>query len=206
MLPDWLRESKRFRAPVDGWILCPTDAKIYDSMMPALRKWCPPSALKGGSFDKGWNGARNILSFACGSSLSFKTYQQDPSTLGGAELKFVGYDEPPPQGHREESRMRLMGGGFEMFAMTPLKSNTGYVRRVIWKQRESPDITVVKGSIHDNPTLDPKMIEAALGDMSDLWRRAREFGDFVDVGGLIYPEFERCVTPKPFDPQVRPVP
>jgi hypothetical protein len=94
-------------------------------MMPALRKWCPPSALKGGSFDKGWNGARNILSFACGSSLSFKTYQQDPSTLGGAELKFVGYDEPPPQGHREESRMRLMGGGFEMFAMTPAEEQHG---------------------------------------------------------------------------------
>jgi phage terminase large subunit-like protein len=113
----------------------------------------PAERVEGRQFDKGWNGARNILSFACGSSLSFKTYQQDPSTLGGAELKFVGYDEPPPQGHREESRMRLMGGGFEMFAMTPLKSNTGYVRRVIWKQRESPDITVVKGSIHDNPTL-----------------------------------------------------
>jgi hypothetical protein len=36
--------------------------------------------------------------------------------------------------------------------------------------------------------------------MSDLWRRAREFGDFVDVGGLIYPDFERCVQEKPFDP------
>jgi hypothetical protein len=45
------------------------------------------------------------------------------------------------------------------------------------------------------------MIEAALGDMSDLWRRAREFGDFVDVGGLIYPEFERCVVPKPPEPR-----
>lgn len=192
-LPEWLQSSKRFDAPLDGWILCPTDDKIYDSMMPALKKWCPPGALKGGNFDKAWNGARNILTFACGSTLAFKTYKQDPSTLGGAELRFVGYDEPPPKEHREESRMRLMGGGFEMFAMTPLKSNTGYVRRVIWKKRESPNITVVKGSIHDNPTLDKVMIQEALGDMSDLWRKAREFGDFVDVGGLIYPDFERCV-------------
>ena len=200
-LPGWLAKSKRYEAPVDGWIICPTDDKIYDSMMPALRKWCPQGALKGGNFDKGWNGARNILSFKNGSTLSFKTYKQDPSTLGGAELRFVGYDEPPPQTHREEARMRLMGGGFEMFAMTPLKTNTGYVRRVIWKQREAPNITVVKGSIHDNPTLDPAMIGEALGDMSDLWRRAREFGDFVDVGGLIYPEFERCVVDEPWRPE-----
>lgn len=197
-LPPWLSRSKRFDAPLDGWIVCPTDDKIYDSMMPALRKWCPQGALKGGNFDKGWNGARNILSFKNGSTLSFKTYKQDPSTLGGAELRFVGYDEPPPQTHREEARMRLMGGGFEMFAMTPLKTNTGYVKRVIWKKRESPSITVVKGSIHDNPTLDRQMIEEALGDMSDLWRKAREFGDFVDVGGLIYPDFERSVVKAPW--------
>jgi hypothetical protein len=28
---------------------------------------------------------------------------------------------------------------------------------------------------------------------SDLWRQAREFGDFVDIGGLIYADFERAV-------------
>jgi hypothetical protein len=198
VLPGWLAEGKRFDAPLDGWILCPTDDKIYDSMMPALRKWCPQGLLKGGDFNKGWNGQRNILSFKNGSTLAFKTYKQEPSTLGGAELRFIGYDEPPPQTHREEARMRLMGGGFEMFAMTPLKTNTGYVKRVIWKRREAPNITVVKGSIHDNPTLDPEMIAEALGDMTDLWRRAREFGDFIDVGGLIYPEFEACVVDKPW--------
>lgn len=197
-LPGWLGVSKRYVPPVDGWIVCPTDDKIYDSMMPALRKWTPKGSLKGGDFNKAWNGARNILSFANGSTLAFKTYKQDPSTLGGAELRFVGYDEPPPKEHREESRMRLMGGGFEMFAMTPLKANTGYVKRAIWKQREAAHITVVKGSIHDNPTLDQRMIADALGDMTDLWRRAREFGDFVDVGGLIYPEFERCVVKEPW--------
>jgi hypothetical protein len=31
-----------------------------------------------------------------------------------------------------------------------------------------------------------------------MWRRAREFGDFVDVGGLIYPDFERCVVREPW--------
>jgi hypothetical protein len=95
--------------------------------------------------------------------------------------------------------MRLADyGGFEMFAMTPLKANTGYVRREIWKKRESPDITVVKGSIYDNQTLDRKTVDRVLGALTDLWRQAREFGDFVAVGGNIYPDFERCVAANQF--------
>jgi phage terminase large subunit-like protein len=102
-----------------------------------------------------------MLSFANGSTATFKTYKQDPSTLGGARLHWVAYDEPPPKKHREEGRMRLVRyGGHEMFAMTPLDTNTAYVRRSIWKRREDPDITVVRGSIHDNPTLDKATVAA----------------------------------------------
>jgi hypothetical protein len=90
-------------------------------------------------------------------------------------------------------------GGFEMFAMTPLDTNTGYVRRSIYKKRESPDITVVQGSVHENPTLDKATVQRAIGSTSDIYRAAREFGTFVNVGGLIYPEFERCVNKEPFD-------
>jgi hypothetical protein len=157
-------------------------------------KWCPPSELQGGSWGKAFKGDTNLLRFKCGSTIQFKTYKQDPSTLGGAGLHWVGYDEPPPKKHREECMWRLGDfGGFEMFAMTPLDTNTGYVRREIYKKRESPDITVVQGSVHDNPTLDKATVARAIGSTSDIYRAAREFGTFVNVGGLIYPEFERCV-------------
>jgi hypothetical protein len=43
-----------------------------------------------------------------------------------------------------------------MFAMTPLKANTGWIKREIWRKRESPDITVAKWSIHDNKALSKK--------------------------------------------------
>jgi hypothetical protein len=203
LLPDLLRRTRRFPPPVDGWILVPTEDKIFDSFQPAFEEWCPPSAFKGGSWGKSFNGTRMELRFVNGSSITFKTYKQDPSTLGGARLHFVGYDEPPPKKHREESRMRTVRyGGYEMFAMTPLDTNTAYVRRAIWKQREAPNITVVRASIHDNPTLDRETVSDALGDLSDIWRRAREFGEFVDVGGLIYPDWERCLAPAPWSPDV----
>lgn len=201
-LPPLFQESKRFDAPTKGWIMVPTEAKIEDSFRPVFEKWCPPDQFLGGSWGKAYNGATFTLRFKCGSTIAFKTYKQDASTLGGAALHWVGYDEPPPKKHREEGMWRLGDhGGFEMFAMTPLDTNTGYVRREIYKKRESPDITVVSGSVHDNPTLDKATVARAIGVTSDIYRRAREFGEFVDVGGLIYPDFERCVTKAPFSPE-----
>ena len=199
-LPERLRQFKRFDRPSHGWLLCPTEDKIYDSLKPAIEKWCPAHCFKGGAWGKAFNGERMLLTFANGSTVSFKTYKQDPSTLGGADLDWVGYDEPPPMAHREEAMTRLAGEGlkWEAFAMTPLDTNVAYARREIWKKRESPDITVVRGSMHDNPTLSKKAVEHILSSYhSDLWRRAREFGDFVDVGGVIYEDFERAVIDLP---------
>jgi phage terminase large subunit-like protein len=198
-LPERLRPFKRFEAPTVGWLLAPTEDKIFDSLKPAFERWTGPEFFRGGSWGKAFNGERMMLSFANGSTIAFKTYKQDPSTLGGASLHFVGYDEPPPREHREECLTRLADhDGFELFAMTPLNTNTGWVRREIFKKRESPDITVVRGSMHDNPTLSKTAVARILGTYhNDLWRRAREFGDFVDVGGIIYEEFERCVVEAP---------
>lgn len=193
-LPERLRGLKRFEV-AHGWIVCPTTDKIYDSLIPAFRKWTPAGQLVGGGWDRAWSKERRQLSFANGSQISFKTYEQDASTLGGAALHFVGYDEPPPREHREECLTRLLDhGGYEMFAMTPLKTNTGWVRRDIFKQREAPHITVIRASMHDNPLLDEETKQIALASYAnDAWRAAREFGDFVDVGGLIYSGFERAV-------------
>lgn len=198
-LPERLRGFKRFDAPTAGWLLAPTEDKIFDSLKPAFERWCGPGFFKGGSWGKAFNGERMMLSFANGSTVAFKTYKQDPSTLGGASLHFVGYDEPPPREHREECLTRLADhDGFELFAMTPLNTNTGWVRREIFKKRESPDITVVRGSMHDNPMLSKTAVARILATYhNDLWRRAREFGDFVDVGGIIYEDFERCVIEPP---------
>lgn len=203
-LPGWLRGAKRFDAPSHGWVLCPTEDKIFDSLKPAFERWCPSSAFVGGSWGRAFNGGRMLLSFECGSTLGFKTYKQDASTLGGASLHFVGYDEPPPVGHREEGMTRLIDhGGFELFAMTPVNVNTSWIRREIYRKREAAHITVVSGSMHDNPTLDEAQKQLVLASYkSDLVRRAREFGEFLDIGGLVYPDFERCLVDRPLSQDV----
>lgn len=198
-LPPHLRPSKRYAAPTQGWVLCPTEDKIFDTFKPAFERWTPPGAFKGGNWGKAFNGARMELTFKNESTIAFKTYKQDPSTLGSASLHFVGYDEPPPKTHRSECKMRLVDKkGFEMFAMTPIRANTSWIRRDLWRKREAPNLTVVKASIHDNPFLDAEAIEEALGVHSELERKAREYGDFMDLGGMIFPDFDRCVAEKSF--------
>lgn len=201
-LPRRLRQFKRFHGPVHGRLVCPSYALVDQNMIPTFRDWTPRERLKGGGFDKAWNSQSKVLTFANGSFIDFLTYETDLDKFGGVRRHFVGYDEPPPRPIRDEGLGRIMRyGGFEMFAFTPLKANTGWLRREIYKKREDPDITLVRGSVYDNTALDGGAREYFLANLpNDLWRRARELGDFVDVGGLIYPDFERCVLAEGLDP------
>lgn len=198
LVPEHLLSAVCFpeKQATHGWALCPTEDKVFDSMLPALKKWCPPSALKGGGWARAFNGERMQLTFRNNSTLTFKTYMMDSDRLGGATLDFVWFDEPPPRAHRDEAATRLLAtNGPELYTMTPLKSNTGWIRREIWRKRESPDITVCKWSMRDNPYLHPGAIDRILASYKDdIWRQAREFGDFMSEAGLVYAGLERCVV------------
>lgn len=207
-VPDWMLEFKRWepgvntiREGVYGRVVCPTFDSLHSVMIPAFRDWVPKHALKGGKWGAGsFNKQLGLLEFANGSLLDFKTYQQEPQSMAGAALHFVGYDEPPPWEVRRECRVRLTDfSGFEMFAMTPLNVNTSWIRREIYRKREHPDITVIRGSIWDNKALKKADVQRTLDAQTDVWRRAVEFGDFVDIGGLAYPDFERSVVAAPYE-------
>lgn len=204
-VPDWLLPAKIWypgentvRKGTAARIVVPTFDALHSVVIPAFMEWTPRAALKGGSWGKAFNKQLAILHFENGSFIDFKTYQQEPQAMAGAALHMVGYDEPPPWDVRRECRVRLTDfGGFEMFAMTPLNVNTSWVRKEIWRKREHPDITVIKGSIWDNPLLDKTEVERTLSQQTEVWRRAVEFGDFIDLGGLVYPDFERAVCDRP---------
>ena len=207
-VPDWMLPFKRWEPGVNttrsgtyGRVVCPTFDSLHSVMIPAFREWCPQRALKGGKWGAGsFNKQLGLLQFENGSLLDFKTYQQEPQSMAGAALHFVGYDEPPPWEVRRECRVRLTDfSGFEMFAMTPLNVNTSWIRREIYRKREHPDITVIRGSIWDNKALKKVDVQRTLDAQTDVWRRAVEFGDFVDIGGLAYPDFERCVKKTPYE-------
>ena len=201
-------QSLRFvkHMPTRGRIVGPDlQSWMHGVLIPELRKWCPPRVLKHGSFDKAWNKVERVLSFANGSWIQVMTYEMDVDKFGGAALDWVWFDEPPPEEIYDECKMRIgTPNGLRMFfTLTPLNmegSNAAFVYREIWKQREAPQVTVVRGSIHDNPHLLPEEVDAVLEgrDPDDPRRRAREYGDFGFWGGLVYPGgFEDNLCPVP---------
>ena len=91
--------------------------------------------------------------------------------------------------------------------MTPVNmkgGGIGWIYRDIWKQREAPHVTVVKGSGYDNPAIDPKALAYMLAQFPEEERQAREKGDFVHMGGMVYNGgFEGCLVPPLSPDQLR---
>jgi hypothetical protein len=201
MLPSHLRAYKFCpEGPVRGRLLVPTEDSFEEYMRPTLQRWCPKALYEGGSWEKAWSKQHWILRFQDGGALSIYTYGTEPSSMPGTPLHYVGYDEPPPEAHRKECLARLMDyDGREFFALTPVNlkgGGIGWLYRKVWKRREAPDVTVVKASPHDNPMLSKEVVERILAEFPEEERPAREFGDFLHLGGMVYQGgFEACLVP-----------
>lgn len=195
MLPDRLKPFKRPRdarhGPVTGRYLLPSQKTILTIVMPEFKKWCPPAILKGQSWAKAYSTQHNIINFEDGGRLEFYTYEQDPAVMVGASLDYVIYDEPPPEGHFHENVIRTTDrAGCHRFGMTPVNmkgGGIGWIKREILDKKDDPHITVVRATIHDNPLLSPDEIEFTLSQFPADERQAREHGDFIHFGGMIYP-------------------
>lgn len=205
LLPRHLRNFKQTdpKKPVMGRLLCPSDDAMIEYVIPALKQWCPRVLMRGGNWDKAWSKQHSILYFreGCG-QLSVYTYKQDPSVMVGAALNYVAYDEPPPEAHRKECLIRVGDSVLmERFALTPVNmvgGGIGWLYRKIWKRRNEPHITVVKGSSFENRHLSAEAIEAALSEYDEKERPAREHGDFLHMGGMVYDNgFEGCLVDRP---------
>jgi phage terminase large subunit-like protein len=214
LLPERLRRFKRPRdkrhGPVVGRYLLPSQKTILTIVMPEFKRWCPPAILKGQSWAKAYSTQHNIINFDDGGRLEFYTYEQDPAVMVGASLDYVIYDEPPPEAHFHENLIRTTDrAGCHRFGMTPVNmkgGGIGWIKREILDQKDDPHITVVRATIHDNPLLSADEIEFTLSQFPEDERQAREYGDFIHFGGMIYPGgFERIlvdpVLPPP-DPAV----
>jgi phage terminase large subunit-like protein len=207
-LPKLLRPFKVAKSEVvRGRFMCPSFSVLEGVILPEFRKWAPRSLLKGHSFDKAWDKQNRVLRFLDGGYVQFFTYEQDADKMVGASLDYVAYDEPPPEKIRNENLIRLIDrAGAEWFGMTPVNmtgGGIGWISRKIWKQRESPYVTCIKGSIHDNPMLSAEEVEYALSQYPEEERQAREFGDFLNFGGMVYGgAFERCLIDPPSPKQL----
>lgn len=196
--------------PVRGRFMCPSEDSLQGYVIPKFQEWVPKHLLLGGNWGKAYSKQHGVLHFADGGLIEFRTYKVDPATLVGADLDYVANDEPSPEAHAKENWWRLIDRNGKMIhALTPVNmtgGGIGWLYREVYKQREAPHVTVVRGAIHDNKHLDAEEVKLTLAGASEKERQAREFGEFVNFGGMVYDSgFERCLmtrTPTPAD--VRP--
>lgn len=140
--------------------------------------------------------------------MEFYTNEQEAKVRVGTSLDYAIFDEPVNEDTFNEDWMRLGDrSGQARFGLTPVNmkgGGIGWLYRKIYKpgvRNEPYEGTtlvprVLRGTIHDNPTMTDEMIAETLAPYDPDERNARETGEFVAFAGLIYPSFKQFVIPR----------
>lgn len=209
LLPERLLEFKRPRPehyearPVMGRYIAPSEKALLGIVIPELQRWLPPDILRGKRWDKAYTDKYKVLHFHDGGRLELYTSEQDAKMMVGTALDYVIFDEPTTEPIWNENWIRLADKqGAARFGLTPVNmvgGGIGWLYRKIYKRgmlgEPFPGTTLVpkvfRATIHDNPDMTAEKAAEALAPYDADEREARETGEFVAFGGLIYPAMKK---------------
>ena len=171
-----------------------------------LRKsWIEAVVMESGRKDSAESGiidfilVRNV--FGTLSKIGFKSCDQGREKFQGASLDFVWFDEEPPYDIYKECKMRVMDKKGMIFGtMTPLKGLTWVYNEIYLNENRDDNVWTITMEWADNPYLDKKEIEDMTKSMSEDELQSRRYGKFMQMGGLVYGEFDENIhVIEPFD-------
>lgn len=180
---------------------------------PEIARWLPPSEIKGGSWEEGYNKDLRTLSLNNGSMIEFMSNDQDLNKFAGTSRNWVWFDEEPPEDIYIECKLRLVDtAGDWWITMTPVEGMTWTYDQIYERANPNhedfdPNLFVVEVDSIMNPYLNPGEMDILLAGLDDDERSARERGQYVQRGGLIYPNFNESIhvidpiDPRTLDPQ-----
>ncbi|MFQ6752137.1 MAG: terminase large subunit domain-containing protein [Clostridia bacterium] len=177
-------------------------AKILNYLNP---QWIEDVVMLSGRKDSYQNGVIDYIlvkNISGGiSKIGFKSCDQGREKFQGASLDYVWFDEEPPQDIYTECRMRVLDKNGDIFGtMTPLKGMTFVYDEIYMNAHNDPNIWYEFMQWDDNPYLNEEAKQAMKSSLSEDELRSRQFGEFIDVGGRVYPEFDEFVhVIEPFD-------
>jgi phage terminase large subunit-like protein len=195
-VPPHLFSYKKFTGPVTIWVGAPKNDTHFKNTIPLFRRFIPQGALIDGRFDKSFKSQpAPELKLLNGSTVAFKTYDQDLDAWAAAEVHRIHWDEEPNVAKsrelRTEAAMRLVSTeGDEIIGMTPVLGFS-WVHDDVFKVRHTdPLVSVMQMGMEDNPWNTPdaiKKVEARCKTRDEY--RMRIKGEFVHVGGSFFEEF-----------------
>jgi len=166
-------------------------------IIPALKRWCPASKFKGGSWESAWDAEERTVHFSNGGFIELRSYDQQLDKHAGTSRHFVHFDEEPPEDIYGENMARLMDtGGRCWFTMTPVEGMTWTYDR-LYEPGSTGEaafpILIVNVSVFDNPHIDKDEISmfASLWQDDDDESAMRIEGTYISKTGLIYPGFKK---------------
>lgn len=177
-------------------------SKILNYLNP---DWIVDVVMLSGRKDNYTNGiidyilVKNI--FGTVSKIGFKSCDQGREKFQGTSLDYVWFDEEPAYDIYSECRMRVLDKNGDIFAtMTPLKGMTFVYDEIYLNKYNDSNIWCEFMQWDDNPYISEQAKNSMKASMSIEELKTRQFGEFLDVGGRVYPEFDENVNViEPFD-------
>jgi len=147
--------------------------------------------LLGGDWDKAFNRQAMTLTLGNGSMMDFKTHQQAVMSHAAVALHWIRFDEEPPENiYRESQARQLTTSVDERHTLTMLMHSNWLYNELYMRAAEDSDIGVVVQTAHDNPYINPEVIEQIKSsDMTESEKAARLYGIPVVLSGRIWKNY-----------------
>lgn len=177
-------------------------SKILNYLNP---DWIEDVVMLSGRKDNYQNGIIDYILiknvFGTTSKIGFKSCDQGREKFQGTSLDYVWFDEEPPKDIYTECKMRVLDKFGDIFAtMTPLKGMTFVYDEIFLNKFNDPNIWCEFMQWDDNPYISEQAKLAMKASMSQDELKSRQYGEFMDMGGRVYNEFDENVNViEPFD-------
>lgn len=196
--------TARWGGPTRGRIVSVDFVNGHEKIIiPELTRWLAPSDLRGGAWSTAFDKQERVLNFENGSTIELMSYDQDLDKFSGTSRHWTHFDEEPPKNIYTECMARLVDtGGDAWLTMTPVDGMT-WVYDQIYEPGLAGDhqlYDVIAVSMTENPYLGELEVQIFLDSLDADERKAREHGQFVQLGGLIYKHFSEDNIVEPMRP------
>ena len=150
--------------------------------------------LRGGQWSKAWSEKEKTLHYANGSTVNFKSFEQDVDKFAGDDLDAVYQDEHGPAKYYRENKARLVDRrGYFVSTMTPEEGGITWEKKHVLA-RANDGVKYWRWNIFGNPHLSKEGVEEFAKAITDeRVRRVKLYGEWVALAGLIYPQFDQKV-------------
>jgi phage terminase large subunit-like protein len=201
----WATGSQKYRQrPVRRnagsiiWVASESNEYTRDIIVPKLKKWMPKGFIT--KEQKIQRGFVDFWQLKNGNIINFKNYEMDDEKFEGMDVDLVYLDEEAREEIYKGCLVRTIDrGGSIIMAMTPLKGLT-WVYKEIWEKNGTNGIECFLMDMDLNPYLKQVDKDLVLAGLTEEEKKIRKQGLFVQLHGLIYPQFkESRHVIEPFD-------